>query len=232
MVLTAPCYWQGPLPPAGLRIGSTDLSLGSSITRRTGAAVALSLHTFDPTILKHGYLATVDVGLSAFTLVFRQSTFHLGGYSFIPRPGARECRLQSRPPGLPRRPGGSPLHKLRGVPAEGTAGGHHSRHRRTVRVARQRLRRRVKKSCCCRPLSCLRRLPSSPTTWACVTSFRRCPSNTDRRRGRSRAEMARNLGARRDRRTWFVDARSRHRHLPIGLDCGTRCGRFGWTTAK
>ena len=90
---------------------------------------------------------------------------------------ARECRPQSRLPGLPRRPVGAPLHELfrRGVSAEGTAGGNPARRCRAVRTARHGCCPGGSScSCCCRPPFCSPRTRCLPTTWGCATSSRCC----------------------------------------------------------
>ncbi len=49
---------------------------GRQLLGETAALAALFLYTLDPAILGHGYLATMDVGLAAFTLLFLFALWH------------------------------------------------------------------------------------------------------------------------------------------------------------
>ena len=49
---------------------------GRQLLGEIAAVGALFLYTLDPTILSHGYLATMDVGLAAFTLLFLFALWH------------------------------------------------------------------------------------------------------------------------------------------------------------
>jgi Dolichyl-phosphate-mannose-protein mannosyltransferase len=55
---------------------------GRQLLGEVPAVAALFLYTLDPTILGHGYLATLDVGLAAFTVLFLFALWH-----YLERPG-------------------------------------------------------------------------------------------------------------------------------------------------
>ena len=57
---------------------------GRQLLGEVAAVAALFLYTLDPTILGHGYLATMDVGLAAFTLLFLFVLWH-----YLERPDTR-----------------------------------------------------------------------------------------------------------------------------------------------
>ncbi len=57
---------------------------GRRLLGEVAAVAALFLYTLDPTILGHGYLATMDVGLAAFTLLFLFALWH-----YLERPNTR-----------------------------------------------------------------------------------------------------------------------------------------------
>src|ERR1035441_7488285 len=57
---------------------------GRQLLGEVAALGALFLYTLDPTILGHGYLATMDVGLAAFTVLFLFALWH-----YLERPDTR-----------------------------------------------------------------------------------------------------------------------------------------------
>jgi len=82
---------------------------GRQLLGDMAALAALFLYTLDPAILGHGYLATMDVGLAAFTVLFLFALWH-----YLERPDTIGIPLAD---GVPPGPGSDPSHDRKGVVA-------------------------------------------------------------------------------------------------------------------
>src|ERR1035441_6998349 len=78
---------------------------GRQLLGEVAAVAALFLYTLDPTILGHGYLATMDTGLAAFTLLFLFALWH-----YLDRP-----QTAGIPGSDPSYDGSHPGHDRKGV---------------------------------------------------------------------------------------------------------------------